>query len=143
MKEGRETGVPGENPWLQKMPYTKARRFQPYARLEPAQQHWWQARKADVLTTTPHLAPKTCGTHRNRKTASQGEQQHNVNSAGTLFLRAEKSEELVIGVLASADQMAGCIPKGRLEDCEAWIRARGRPHDQISDQNTHNPMIRS
>ena len=132
------------------MPYTKARRFKPHARLEPAQQHWWQARKADVLTTTPHLAPKTCGTlrkacgtHRDRNTASQAEHQHNVNSAGTLFLRAEKSEELVIGVLASADQMAGCRPKGKLEDCEAWIRARGRPHDQISDQNTHNPMIRS
>ena len=36
---GEETGVPGENPGdeLQKMPHTEARRFNPQARLEPAQ----------------------------------------------------------------------------------------------------------
>ena len=40
----------------QKMPYTKPRRFQPQARLEPSQYHWWQARKADVLTVTRRVA---------------------------------------------------------------------------------------
>ena len=55
---GAETRVPGETPGdeLQKMPHTKASRFKPKARLEPAQQHWWQARKADVLTVTPGVA---------------------------------------------------------------------------------------
>ena len=38
------------------MPHTKARRFKPQARLEPPQQHWWQAKKADVLTVTPRVA---------------------------------------------------------------------------------------
>ena len=48
--------TPGDE--LQKMPRdTKARRFKPKARLEPAQQHWWQAKKADVLTVTPRVAP--------------------------------------------------------------------------------------
>ena len=34
------------------MPHTTARRFKLQVRLEPAEQHWWQARKADVLTVT-------------------------------------------------------------------------------------------
>ena len=39
--------------------HIKARTFKPQARLEPALYHWWQARKADVLTTiTPRVAPK-------------------------------------------------------------------------------------
>ena len=42
---------------LQKMPQTKARKFKLQARLEPAQQHLWQARKADVLTVISHVAP--------------------------------------------------------------------------------------
>ena len=44
---------------LQKLPHTTARRCKPQARLEPAQQHWWQARKADMLTVTPRVAPVT------------------------------------------------------------------------------------
>ena len=39
------------------MPHTKARRFKPQVRLEPAQRHWWQARKADVLTVTARVTP--------------------------------------------------------------------------------------
>ena len=58
MKEGRkpeyQEKTPGDE--LQKMPSTKARRFKPQARLEPAQEHWWQAKKADVLTVTPRVA---------------------------------------------------------------------------------------
>ena len=58
MKEGRKRGYPEKTPddEHQKMPYAKARRFIPQARLEPAQQHWWQARKADMLTVTPRVA---------------------------------------------------------------------------------------
>ena len=38
------------------MPLTKARRFKPQARLRTRTvKHWWQARKADVLTVTPHV----------------------------------------------------------------------------------------
>ena len=58
MKEGRKPEylekTHGDE--LQKMPHTKAWRFKPQARLEPAQQHWWQARKADVLTVKPCVA---------------------------------------------------------------------------------------
>ena len=60
--EGREeTGVHGENPGdeLPKMPHTEARRFKTQPRLEPSQQHWWQARTADVLTVTPRVALST------------------------------------------------------------------------------------
>ena len=59
MKEGRNPEYPEKTPdeELQKMPHTTARRFKPKARLEPAQQHWWQARKADALTITPRAAP--------------------------------------------------------------------------------------
>ena len=32
------------------------------------------------------------------------------------------------------------MPKRRLEDCEAWIRACGRPHDQILDQDTWSAL---
>ena len=57
MKEWRKPEYPEKTPGdeLQKMPHTTARRFKPQARLEPAQQHWWQARKADVLTITPRV----------------------------------------------------------------------------------------
>ena len=57
MKEGRKPEYPEKTPGdeLHKIPRTTARRFKPQARLEPAQQHWWQARKADVLTVTPHV----------------------------------------------------------------------------------------
>ena len=57
MKEGRKPECPEKTPGdeLQKMPHTTARRFKPQARLEPAQWHWWQARKADVLTVTPRV----------------------------------------------------------------------------------------
>ena len=56
--ESRKSEYPEKTPGdeLQKMPHSKARRFKPQARLEPAQQHWWQARKADVLTVTPRVA---------------------------------------------------------------------------------------
>ena len=56
---GEETGVPGEKipgAELQKMPHTTAQRFKPQARLEPAQQHWWQARKAVCLFVVCLLA---------------------------------------------------------------------------------------
>ena len=44
---GEETEYPEKTRGdeLQKMPYTKARRFKPQPRLEPAQQHRWQGRK--------------------------------------------------------------------------------------------------
>ena len=59
MKEGRKPEHPEKTPGdeLQKMPHTTARRFKPQARLEPVQQHWWQARKADMLTVTPRVDP--------------------------------------------------------------------------------------
>ena len=59
MKEGRKPEYLEKAPSneLQKMPHTKARRFKPKARLKPAQLHWWQTRKADMLTVTPHVTP--------------------------------------------------------------------------------------
>ena len=65
MKEERKPEYPEKTPGnkLQKMPHTKARRFKPQARLKPAQQHSWQARKADVLTVTPHVAPLRVNIH--------------------------------------------------------------------------------
>ena len=59
MKEGRKPEHPEKTPndELQKMPHTKARKIKPQLRLEPALQRWWQARKADVLTITPRVAP--------------------------------------------------------------------------------------
>ena len=58
MKEWREPECPEKTPGdeLQKIPHAKARRFKRQARLKPAQQHLWQARKADVLTVTPRVA---------------------------------------------------------------------------------------
>ena len=59
MKEGRKPEYPEKTPGdeLQKMPHTTARKFKPQVRLKPAQLHWWQARKADMLTVTPRVAP--------------------------------------------------------------------------------------
>ena len=37
------------------MPHSKAWKFKPQSRLEPALKHWWQARKADVLAITPQV----------------------------------------------------------------------------------------
>ena len=56
MKEGRKPEYLEKNPGdeLQKMPHTTAWRFKPQVRLELAQ---WQARKADMLTIIPHVAP--------------------------------------------------------------------------------------
>ena len=61
MKERRKPEYPEKTPGneLQKMPDTTARRFKPQARLETTQWHWWQARKADMLTVTPRVAPLT------------------------------------------------------------------------------------
>ena len=58
MKEGRKPEYPEKTPGdeLQKVPHTKARRFKPQARLEPAQKYWWQARKVDVLTDATRVA---------------------------------------------------------------------------------------
>ena len=63
MEEGRKPEYPEKTPGdeLQKMPHTTAQRFKPQARLEPAQLHWWQARKADMLTVTPRVALKDIG----------------------------------------------------------------------------------
>ena len=59
MKEGRKPEYPEKTPCdeLRKMTHTKARKFKPQTRLEPAQQHWWQAREAGVLTVTPRVVP--------------------------------------------------------------------------------------
>ena len=59
MEEGRKPEYQEKTPEdeLEKMPHTTARRFKPQARLEPAKKHWWQARKADMLTVTPRVAP--------------------------------------------------------------------------------------
>ena len=58
MKEGRKPEYPEKTPGdeFQKMPHTTARRFKPPARLKHAQKHWWQARKADMLTVTFHAS---------------------------------------------------------------------------------------
>ena len=58
MTEGRRPEHPEKTPGdeNQKMPHTTARRFKPQARLEPAQQHRLQAKKADVRTVTPRVA---------------------------------------------------------------------------------------
>ena len=59
MKEGKKPENPEKTPGgeTEKIPHATARRFKPQARLEPAQWHWWQARKADSLTVTPRVAP--------------------------------------------------------------------------------------
>ena len=47
MKEGRKPEYPEKTPddELQKMLHTKARKFNPQPRLEPALWYWWQAGK--------------------------------------------------------------------------------------------------
>ena len=59
MKEGRKPEYPEKSSGdeRQKMPHTKVPRFKPQAILEPAQQHWRQARKTDVQTVTPRVTP--------------------------------------------------------------------------------------
>ena len=60
MKAGRKPEYLEKTPddVLQKMPYyTEAGKFKPQLRLKPALLHWWQARKADVQTTAPCIAP--------------------------------------------------------------------------------------
>ena len=44
------------------MPHTKAQKFKPEPRLKPTLKYWWQARKADVLTITSHVAPNVLAT---------------------------------------------------------------------------------
>ena len=57
MKERKKPEYPEKTPddELQKVPHIKAGKFKPQPRLKPALQHWWQARKVDVLTTTPRM----------------------------------------------------------------------------------------
>ena len=63
MKEGRkpEYAEKTHDGEFQKMSHTKALTLKPQPRLEPALWHWWQARKADVLTITPHVGPSIGG----------------------------------------------------------------------------------
>ena len=75
MKVGRKPKYPEKTPGddLQKMSHAKARRFKPQARLEPAPQHLWQARKTDVQTVTPMRVPKHFPTsHNNDNTVLSG-----------------------------------------------------------------------
>ena len=78
------------------------------------------------------------------KPRSQTEQQHNINSAGTSLLMAEKSEGLVIAVLASAVRMNdatrsikelpfSCVPSPN----EGWWTA------EPGSEQVVNPMNRS
>ena len=59
MKEGRKQEYPEKTPndELQKMPHTEARKFKPQPRHEHTLEHWWQARKADVLSH--HASPRS------------------------------------------------------------------------------------
>ena len=59
-KGGEETGVPGENAGeeLQKMPYTKARRFKPQARLEPKREKEKKKKKKNPKHTHTHTHTK-------------------------------------------------------------------------------------
>ena len=63
MKEGRKPEYPEKTPGdeLQKIGHTTTQRFKHQARLKPAQQYWWQARKADMLTITPGIL---CAQHK-------------------------------------------------------------------------------
>ena len=73
MKEGRKLEYPEKTPGdeLQKMPHTQARRFKPPARLEPSHWHWWQARKADVLTVTQRVANRPTSLYSDRSSVSE------------------------------------------------------------------------
>ena len=59
MKEGRKLEYPKKTPddKLQKMPHTTTWKCQPQPRLGPALEHWWQVRKADMLTITSCVIP--------------------------------------------------------------------------------------
>ena len=59
MKEGRKPEYQEKTPddKLKNMHHTKAKKIKPKPRLEPAHKHWWQARKADMLTIIPRLDP--------------------------------------------------------------------------------------
>ena len=61
-KEGRKPEYQEKTPddELQKMPHTTARIFKPQPRLESVLQHWWQGRKADVLTITSKTSVTVC-----------------------------------------------------------------------------------
>ena len=60
MTVGRKPEYLEKNPddMPQKNPHIKARKLKPKPRSEPVLKHWWQARKADVLTITPRVVPK-------------------------------------------------------------------------------------
>ena len=59
MKEGRVPQYPEKTPddKLQEMPHIKDKKFKPQMRLKLALYHWWQARKAGMLTITPYVTP--------------------------------------------------------------------------------------
>ena len=96
---------------------------------------------------------------RPRKPSSQAEQQRSLNSAGTLLLMAENkargSPWLLwpepFGLTIPREVQRNCLlplsqawkkPKRWLGGCKAWIRACGRPHDQILDQHTWSAFAR-
>ena len=58
MMEGRKPEYPEKSPYdeLQKCHILKQKKIKTQRRFKPAQQHWWQSRKADVLTITPRVA---------------------------------------------------------------------------------------
>ena len=83
--------------------------------------------------------------HADGKTASQAEQLHNVNSAGHIVTDSRKKRGARHCCFCQCRSDERCPekykgiafslfpkPKQRLEDCKAWIRACGRPHDQGS-----------
>ena len=95
MKQGRKPESPEKTPGdeLQKMPHTTARRFKPQARLEPAQKHWWQARKVDMLTVTSRVAYKKYRKEAERSAADTIGESKNISGSDVTPLW---SEELVL-----------------------------------------------
>ena len=101
------------------------------------------------------LDRKPHGSHRARKTASQVEQQHDVNSAGHTVTDGRKqrgarhccysqsrSDEQYPEKYRGITFLPLPKPKRRLEDCQAGLRACGRPHDQALDQHTRSAFAR-
>ena len=102
--------------------------------------------------------------HRGMETRPQAEQQHNVNGAGTSLLAVKKKQNKTKQTKKERgarhcfgqcrldercpENSKGMTffpfsnPKRRLEDCQGWMRACGRPHHQLLDQLTWSVLAR-
>ena len=116
-------------------------RFKTQARLEPAQYHWWQAKKADVLTVTPRVTLQflviifKVYTGSNHPSSVNGSAKCDLNSF-RLTSWAVPSCQMAHGMLHAIS--ARCVARDLHRLCPGHLSVRVRDSSWLSEEIVKN-----